>query len=172
VTRPSVPQNDLPSTPLGGRRGLSLAAAILVVGGSSALIGRLCASPAIAACTVSTTSVNFGAYDPKATGADNGTGSLIISCNKGSPGKNSLIALSKGNSGSYGTRHLLSGANILTYNLYGDSARTQIWGDGSGGSFTLGYTDSDTFTVYGRIPALQNVPAGTYGDAITVTITF
>ena len=160
------------SLPLGGRSGLSLAATVLAVAGFSALVGLLSESPASAACTVSTTSVNFGAYDPKSGTADDSTGSVEVTCDKGPHPKNSTIALSPGNSGTYAARQMESGANILTYNLYSNAARSQIWGDGSGGSFTLGYNASGTFTVYGRIPALQNVQAGTYSDSLTVTITF
>ena len=69
----------------------------------------------------------------------------------------------------------LSGGNeFLNYNLYIDSGRTQIWGDGTVNTFTL----SDMVhkktpwvpPVYGRIPPGQNVVIGTYNETLTVTI--
>jgi spore coat protein U-like protein len=98
------------------------------------------------------------------------------------------IQLNAGSSGSFSPRKLASGANLLNYNLYTTSARTTIWGNGSGGtstvggSFTLGNctllllcsdeTESRNHTAYGRIPASQNVPAGSYSDTITVTVNY
>ena len=56
---------------------------------------------------------------------------------------------------------------------------TTVWGDGTGGSSKLtdGYllgliTVIKTYTVYGRIPARQNIPAGAYADTITVTVNY
>jgi len=65
--------------------------------------------------------------------------------------------------------------SVLAYNLYLDSTRLTIWGDGTGGTGTFSGmgTGSDVgTTVYGRIPAGQNVAVGTYSDLITVTVTF
>jgi spore coat protein U-like protein len=89
------------------------------------------------------------------------------------------IALTSG-TGSYAARQLASGADRLGYNLFKDSARTLVWGDGTSGTSTL----SDSYTlavsptvraypVYGRIPGGQNLTkVGTYGDSITVTVTY
>jgi spore coat protein U-like protein len=76
---------------------------------------------------------------------------------------------------------MLSGAQLLSYNLYFDAAYTQIRGNGTGGSqqggatFTLtpsAPTGSTTSVIYGRIPALQDVAAGSYTDTIIVTVTY
>ena len=32
-------------------------------------------------------------------------------------------------------------------------------------------SSNGTLVIYGRIPALQNVPAGTYGDSVQITVT-
>ena len=57
------------------------------------------------------------------------------------------------------------------------AARGTIWGDNTGG--TSHYTASPpqlltnvTFTVYGRVPPLQDVSVGAYTDTVVVTITF
>jgi len=75
-----------------------------------------------------------------------------------------------------------SGTNTLSYNLYFDAAFTQIRGDGTGGSQvgggTLTLTPSSrtqsvpASTIYGRIPAGQDVAAGNYSDTIIVTVTY
>jgi len=71
------------------------------------------------------------------------------------------------------SRQMQSGAYSLTYNLYTDSLRSIIWGDGTSGTMLVGTTGtSATYAVYGRIPAAQDLPAGSYNDSITVTLTF
>ena len=72
---------------------------------------------------------------------------------------------------------MLKSSEALTYNLYLDASRTTIWGDGTGG--TQAYSDpsakknqSVTVTIYGRIPAGQDVSAVSYSNTITATINF
>jgi spore coat protein U-like protein len=86
-----------------------------------------------------------------------------------------VVWLSTGSSGSYAARTLRSGAFELPYNLYLDAARTQVWGDGSAGTFTDSPNPGNvtrTIPVYGRIPPLQDAAAGTYSDTIVVTFVF
>lgn len=62
---------------------------------------------------------------------------------------------------------------MLSYNLYIDPTRLLVWGDGSGLTTTVtNLALSADHTVYGRIPAQQNVTAGSYADLIVVTVTF
>jgi spore coat protein U-like protein len=75
------------------------------------------------------------------------------------------------------TRTIANGGNTLNYNLYRDSARSQVWGDGSGSTFTVtgtgsGLLTASTLTVYGDIAAAQDKPPGTYTSTITVTVTY
>jgi spore coat protein U-like protein len=75
---------------------------------------------------------------------------------------------------------MLRGADQLTYNVYSNSARTQIWGNGTNSTFTItgGFTlnnnttRSRNHTLYGRIPPLQDITAGTYNDTLVTTLTF
>ena len=75
------------------------------------------------------------------------------------------------------TRKMTSGANLLNYKLFTDSARTQIWGDGVEGE-TVMFADTGTGTaqsntVYGLIPASQTgAPAGVYEDTVSVTVRY
>ncbi|EQB03637.1 hypothetical protein L286_11465 [Sphingobium sp. HDIP04] len=88
------------------------------------------------------------------------------------------VDLSAGGSGAFSQRRLRRGTDSLAYNLYTDAARTQIWGDGTGGStrvtrnFAALLNFTDTMTVYARLPARQNVSAGSYSDTMIVTVTY
>jgi spore coat protein U-like protein len=128
-----------------------------------------------ASCTISATSVSFGNYNVFNGTADDSTGTITFRCNASS--FNISIALTKGASSTYNPRTMLKAAEALNYNLYRNSARTTIWGDGTGGTST--YTNFNppnnsnvNLTVYGRIPAGQDVSAGSYSDTVTAVINF
>jgi spore coat protein U-like protein len=64
-------------------------------------------------------------------------------------------------------------ANSLSYQLYQDVTELVPWGTGGDALTGLFGTGLDVpLTVYGNIPATQNVEAGSYTDTITVTLTF
>jgi spore coat protein U domain-containing protein, fimbrial subunit CupE1/2/3/6 len=145
----------------------------------AAVIATMCvcgASIAEAApsCTVSTTSVNFGSYNVFTGSATDSTGTITIDCNGSA--HDIIVTLSKGASSSFNPRTMTKGAEALSYNLYRDAARTSIWGDGSGGTST--YTNPNppngafNVTVYGRVPAGQDVSAGVYSDTVSAVINF
>lgn len=127
-----------------------------------------------AACSVDATPVAFGAYGPFNAIPTDTAGSLRVSCDAVTVGY--TLVLSPGGAGSYSPRQLSGGAYSLAYNLYADTLRTAVWGDGSGGTITV----SGAFalpgivehTVYGRVFPRQNIAPGSYSDAITVTINF
>jgi spore coat protein U-like protein len=121
-------------------------------------------------CTASTTSVNFGSYDSFDSGATLSTGTVSVICDVVATYS---IGITAGIAGSF-VRAMASGAHRLNYNLYTDSTRAVVWGDGSSGSARIGSsgTTGAVHTVYGRIPALQRVPAGSYADLLTVTVEF
>ncbi|MDX2463819.1 MAG: spore coat U domain-containing protein [Porticoccus sp.] len=137
---------------------------------------------AVGDCSVSATGVSFGSYTYTTPSPADTAGNIEVSCTL--IGIFSLlvsydISLSTGNSGSYSPRSLVFGANNLSYNLYTNAARTNIWGDGSASTssvsdgYLLGlFTVVRNYTVYGRLPAAQNKPAGSYADTIVVTITY
>lgn len=126
-------------------------------------------------CNVTTSAMSFGGYDPLATVPSDTTTTISISCQT-PPKKQQIVTLqvSAGNSGSPAMRSLTSGAASLLYNLYSNPGRSQVIGDGTGGSSTLTRTVDRTnpwdVTLYGRIPALQVVPPGSYNDSLVVTI--
>jgi spore coat protein U-like protein len=130
-------------------------------------------------CTVTATAVSFGSYNPIASTTNDATGTVQVTCTMVIALAGSYtIDISSGSSGNVAQRTLKQGANSLNYNLYTDPARSIVWGDGTGGSshvsptFTALLFVQQSVTVYGRIPAGQNVAAGVYGDTITVTVTY
>jgi spore coat protein U-like protein len=126
-------------------------------------------------CTISVTSVAFGNYNVFTTTPDDSTGTITYRCN--SSAANISITLSDGSSSTFNPRTLRKGTEVLNYNLYMNAARTTIWGNGTGG--TSIYTRANppnnsnvSLTVYGRIPALQDVSAGNYTDTVSAVINF
>lgn len=129
-----------------------------------------------AACTVSAGgSLAFGAYNPYSSTAKDSTTTVSVSCNLP---QSYNVGLNAGTApgATVTTRKLSSGANQMAYSLYRDAARTANWGQTVGvdtvsGSVSVVVTPVN-HTVYGRIPALQNLPPGSYADTITVTVNF
>ena len=112
------------------------------------------------------------------------TGSLKVVCTGAGFGATTItvdVSLSPGLSGNYATRTMLSGSNVLDYNIYWSTAYTQIIGNGTGGSYAgsagpitiiAGGSGQATGTMYGYIPPSQDVAPGGYSDVITVTVTY
>ncbi len=126
-------------------------------------------------CAVSATSMVFGSFSPLTVSEVVSTSNINVTCDALS---SYTIALSPGGSGTYSPRRMANGGNTLEYNLYTDAGYNQVWGNGTGGSYTV--TDSFLLggsrdhTVYGRIPlaSQRSAMVGSYSDSITVTVTY
>lgn len=131
-------------------------------------------------CDVSATALPFGVYNPASASPTDGIGTLTVSCSATLGVLMSwTISLSPGSSASYAPRRLTSGAATLNYNIYTNTGRTTVWGDGSGVTATVADsqfvsvgTTTRQYTMYGRIPSFQDAQAGSYTDAIVVTINY
>ena len=133
-------------------------------------------------CTISTSAVAFGTYDPLSPAPLDTTSTIQVTCTSNTPPKVTYdVKLDTGQSGSYNPRAMAGGPSQLNYNLYTNSSRTNIWGDGTGGTNFIsanynltppGSTQTDSYTAYGRIFAGQTVSVGSYLDTITATVTF
>lgn len=165
--------------PLAGAVALALGVASSV--DAATATSNLSVTASVAAnCTISTTAVAFGAYDPIGTNAAsplNGTGSVSVTCTNGASTTVTLGQGSNANTGSTAAAPLRrlkdSGTNFLSYALYSDTGRTTTWGDTAGtGVPHTGTGTLTALTVYGQIPAGQNVPATSYSDTVVATITF
>lgn len=141
------------------------------------------ATPALGqTCTATSTGVAFGGYSTTLLTPTDATGSVSVRCTALlSLTINYTVDLATGSSGSYTSRSMLQGASVLSYNLYTSAARTTVWGNGTGGTGRISALGilitpltphNATYTVFGRIPARQNIPIGAYIDTIVATVTY
>jgi len=122
-------------------------------------------------CSLSGTTLNFGTYSSgQQTPLDAEGDITYTSCPEGLL----TIALDGGGGGNVNARRLSAGnGDTLAYQLYRNSARSQIWGTGSEAQqINLLAPNSGTVTVYGRIPGGAEVRAGAYTDTVNITMTF
>ena len=131
----------------------------------------------IANCTISTSALAFGNYDPVGANAAanlDSNATLTTVCTTGS---SPTIALDQGANQAAGStaavplRQLASGINRLSYSIYSDATRLLIWGS-TGVATPTATGTAQTNTVYGRISSGQNKPAGSYTDTVVATVTF
>jgi spore coat protein U-like protein len=126
------------------------------------------------ACSVRVVSVQFGEYDPLSGGALDADADVYVTCDPAIP-YNIRLDAGANSGGNFNSRKLATagGGDSLAYNIFRDPGRTEIWGDGSSGTLTLLGTGTGTeshFIAYGRLPGGQNVPAGLYGDEVSVLV--
>ena len=156
--------------------------ALLIACTSALVLSSVSPAHASLTCTAANVTLNYGAFDVLAGTVLNAAGTITVTCIKsgGTPGGNvtysaALRPLSP--------RQLAppSGTDRLSHQLYVDSARTQPWGDTTGGTFVITRTFSATQRAttsdvpqnfYARItPGGQDVSAATYTKTFTVTVT-
>ena len=142
---------------------------------------QVTASVANSCVVTAANDIAFGAYDPAGannTAALDGAGSVEVRCTRGS---NAAITLDQGLHAASGSvcatplRQMSDGAtDRLRYDLYSDSSRATAWGCDATNDVEKSFTSLApvTFTTYGRIPAGQDVLAGSYTDTVTVAVTF
>lgn len=125
-------------------------------------------------CLVQAGSLDFGSYDPIATNDTTPLdvdGSFQVRCTRGG---SAVLRLDPGTNASGGSRRMAAGGAFLNYELYTDGSRSTVWNDAAN-TVTYGPAASSAFSaisVYGRVPAGQDVPPGNYSDTVTVTADF
>jgi spore coat protein U-like protein len=125
----------------------------------------------------STPTMNFGVYDNTVATDHPGSIGVSVRCTSGAV---TTIGISTGNnSGSApsGSTRAMKHAtlnNYLGYDLYHESTHTTVWTTSGGGlqNHTSTSNTPATINIYGKIPQLQDVPAGTYNDVVVVTINY
>jgi spore coat protein U-like protein len=126
-------------------------------------------------CTISTSPLSFGNVNTISGSNVDGTGGISVVCTSGTAWA-AEAGVGTGSGASFASRRMVNGANVLSYNLYTDSGRSTVWGDGSGGTATIASIGSGVaqgITIYGRVNSGQtDVPAGAYTDTISVTVTY
>lgn len=129
----------------------------------------------VAACNVTASDLAFGSYIGAAATPGRGEGSILLQC---SPGQGAEVSLDAGSTpgATASQRQMLSatGSARLDYGLYQDAGRLVNWGETPGVDTleVLTTGEPQALPVYGQVPAGQNVPAGTYGDVVTVRVLF
>ncbi|GAB3776942.1 hypothetical protein GCM10028796_55340 [Ramlibacter monticola] len=129
-------------------------------------------------------SLAFGVYDPVSAVANDSLARVSAVCSRNGGPRDVTITLQVGQ-GTNGTgvnaRRMANGSvggEYLNYGLFRDTGRSAVWGFSAGidtmsQSLSIDNNGSATatFTIYGRIPALQDVAIGSYSDAVTITVT-
>lgn len=113
----------------------------------------------------SVTDIAFGNYDPTASTPTDADGSVTVRATKDLAYEIYIT----------GTREMSDGSGqTLDYELYSDSGRTTVWGasSGTGENFTSTSNAETTYTIYGRVSALQDVSAASFSDSVTVTVEY
>ena len=121
----------------------------------------------------SASNVNFGSHGVIDANVDT-TNAIGVQCTNSTP---YTVALSAGggSGATVGSRKMTSAANdTVTYALYRDASRTQVWGvtqnvDTEAGTGNGGV---QTYTAYGRVAAQSTPAMGAYSDLVSVTITY
>lgn len=124
-------------------------------------------------CVISASNLDFPATTVLSKALST-TGSITARCTQGNAWR---IALSGGASGNPAARRMqrAGGGGVIDYQLYTNSTRTTIWGDGTSGTTMetgTGTGGSAVITVYGYVPAQATPAPGSYSDSITATISF
>jgi len=107
--------------------------------------------------------------------AINGTSVIGVQCTNTTPYDVGLSA-GTGPGATVTNRKMAAGAGgaTINYQLFRDSAHTQVWGDNisSNTESGIGNGSIQTLTVYGVVPAQTTPAAGNYTDTVQVTITY
>ena len=146
---------------------------------------------AAGSCSVSSTGVAFGPYQPvtfagKLTSVDKpSTATITVSCT----GLLSSAAYSIGlGPSSYGSGDRISsramnnstnGGAAMVYNIFTEATYSTVWGNGAigtsigGNAPLIAGSSTQSHTVYGKVAAGQtNLKAGSFSDSLTMTITY
>ena len=168
------------------KKALSRAALLLALAacfGSSAVAGHQSANSTtlsvsldvMPTCVVQTTPLDFGSYDPLLSNSSAPLDAQAIITTVCTPNTWLLLELDDGLYPEGGTRRMSSGTDFLAYGIYKDPGFTQPWGRANTG--LLFQTPPDSLapvqsTVFGRVPAAQNVTPGDYQDSVEVRLHF
>jgi spore coat protein U-like protein len=122
-------------------------------------------------------SVVFGVYSYADVAPKDAEGSISVRCPEGLA-YNVGLNEGTGKEGSATNPRVMTGPGDgrLQYGLFQDSRHSVIWGNTPGKDTVAGVGNGDEedkpIVVYGRIPAGQNVPVGSYADTVTITVNF
>lgn len=146
----------------------------------------LCLAPCTGVCAITCSlaagNVAFGGYDVFSPASLDSSGALVVTCSRAGGPPNATVSIAIGpsmTSGSIVNRRMQmpGGADFLGYNLFLDASRTSVWGNTAGvDTFVQTITVPNngsvqiSATIFGRIPAGQDVRMGIYSDTVVVTV--
>jgi spore coat protein U-like protein len=127
----------------------------------------------LSSCGVTALPLAFGTYSPTQSTNTTAQTTVVVTCTNGTPYNVGLNA-GIGTGATVASHKLTSGSNLLNYTLYQDSGYSTVWGNTIGTNTVTGTGSglTQTINVYGSITALQAVPAGSYADTVTVSLTY
>ena len=130
----------------------------------------------VANCRLTVPSLSFGIYDPLLANAAqpaDASAVVIVTCTRNT---GASLSFDTGLHGASPRDRSMSGhsAEGLHYDIYRDSAHSQIWGQASDAIHltSKGTHQSQQLTVFGRIPPQQEVEPGVYSDVLTAAVDF
>jgi spore coat protein U-like protein len=142
-------------------------------------LGAFKGEVAFSQCSMNATPINFGNYDTFSSIPTDATGTITVNCGYHVVKATVRLGVSS-TSGTFNPRRMKrsGGSDLLDYNIYTDTARTVILGDGTGGTSDIELKRptgpprdwSETITTYGRIPPGQDASVGAYSDTLTATV--
>ncbi|WGD49260.1 spore coat protein U domain-containing protein [Bradyrhizobium sp. CB1650] len=123
-------------------------------------------------CLVAAQNINFGATGVLTSNID-ATGQVTVTC---TPNTSYTVSLNGGTTNAPpAARKMSKSTETVTYGLYKDAARSQVWGDaGTPGSTVPGTGTglAQNLSVYGRVPPQATPSPGVYSDTVVVTVTY
>jgi spore coat protein U-like protein len=129
-------------------------------------------------CSITAGTLAFGTYDTVSGAQVDGSATLSVACTRGAL---TTITLGQGANPATGSTDAIpqrrmkdASTDMLSYTLYTDATRLLAWGNTAltGAVFTPLSSSPQNVTVFGRIAASQDVPAGSYTDVVVATISF
>jgi spore coat protein U-like protein len=107
------------------------------------------------------------------TAAINQTSTIQVQCTNTTPYNIGLDA-GTATGATVTTRKMTNGAATVSYNLYSNAGMTTNWGNTVGTDTVSGTGNgaSQSYTVYGSVPAQTTPAEGTHTDTITITVTY
>ena len=133
-------------------------------------------------CTIDNVgAVNFGTYNPTSTTPTTAAGLITVSCVRGTHPTIALDAgLNPNTSGARTMKHATA-TDVLAYQLYKPTGpvctgqETDAWGASGQALLDPGISNSSaavSYSVCGKLDALQDVTTGSYSDTVIATVSF
>ena len=111
----------------------------------------------------SNVSLSFGSYDPIVTNitkTQDAVTSFQLRCIRGTTAS---ISMNQGVNALGSTRRMRgSGSDYLNYELYTSASKSTVWNTSNIVSYTADNPNPRQFSIYGQIPAGQDVSSGSY----------